>query len=78
MGKMVRTRRLEATLSQDELGKLCEVHRSYITEIENGMRNISVLTVNKLARALQLEAWQLLFFQHITTAPGDSMTVDEP
>jgi len=63
MGDAVRSQRTERDLSQEELGRLCGVHRSYITEIEGGSRNLSILTIVKLAEALNMEVWQLLRFE---------------
>ena|SRR5579883_3376762 len=63
VGEAIRFRRLELSLSQEELGTRCTVHRTYITEIENGMRNISLLTLQNLAQGLRLKPWQLLRFE---------------
>jgi len=60
VGEAIRRRRVDALLSQGELGDRCGVHRTYITEIENGMRNISLLTISKLAKALEVPEWELL------------------
>ena len=60
VGAAIRQRRVDALLSQRELGARCGVHRTYITEIENGMRNISLLTTSKVAKALNVQAWELL------------------
>jgi transcriptional regulator with XRE-family HTH domain len=62
LGISIRQRRLSFDTSQEELAKLCGVHRSYITEIESGLRNVSVLTLHKLAVALNCETWELLRF----------------
>ncbi len=70
VGEAVRQRRIDALLSQEELGMRCGVHRTYITEIENGMRNISLLTVCKVAQALNVEAWELLRVE--TNGNGDN------
>lgn len=56
----MRVVRVGQNLSQDELAKRCGVHRTYITEIENGQRNISLLTLERIALALDVVAWQLL------------------
>jgi transcriptional regulator with XRE-family HTH domain len=69
VGETIRSRRLKLSLSQEELGARCDVHRTYITEIENGMRNISLLTLQSLAHGLGLEPWQLL--QFAATADGE-------
>ncbi len=75
MGEAVRSKRTERALSQEELGRLCGMHRSYITEIEGGSRNLSILTIVKLAEALKLEVWQLLRFE-IPNPPESDGTVN--
>ena len=41
-------------LSQEELADLAEMHRTYISQIEAGKRNISLKNINKLASALKI------------------------
>jgi transcriptional regulator with XRE-family HTH domain len=71
LGDMIRNRRVECGFSQEELGKRCEVHRTYITEIENGLRNVSVLTVEKIAEALNLHSWRLFRFERLNPGNGE-------
>ena len=54
--KVLRTRR---ELSQDDLGDLIGMKRSYLSEIENGKRNLSLTTLFKLARALKCQMTEL-------------------
>ena len=49
-------------MSQTELADRSSLHRTYISELENGKKNPSLLTLVSLAAALQVEAWQLLYF----------------
>lgn len=51
-GKAVRGRRTALGLSQEELAERSELHRTYISGIERGERNVGILNVYKLARAL--------------------------
>ena len=39
-GKAVRTIRQDKKISQEELGDLCGLHRTYISDIELGKRNV--------------------------------------
>lgn len=50
----IRSRRKEMGLSQDELSARSGLARSYITEVETANRNISLINVGRLARALDL------------------------
>ncbi len=53
-GEAIRNRRLDKKLTQEELGDAAQLHRTYITDIENGLRNLSFLTMIRLATALAL------------------------
>ncbi len=44
--------RNEKGLSQEELGWKAKLHYTYIGAVERGEKNVSVLTLNKIARAL--------------------------
>lgn len=54
-GSKVRDKRKSVGLSQEELADLAGVHRTYIGMIERGEKNISLLSIYKIARALNLE-----------------------
>lgn len=53
-GKTVREFRLKKGLSQEELAGLSRLHRTYISDIEGGGRNVSLVNVEKLALALKI------------------------
>ncbi len=52
--------RKNAGINQEELSFRCKLDRSYISDIENGKRNISVLNILKLACALKVHPKELL------------------
>lgn len=60
VGRRVRTLREKAGLSQEELGFKSGLHRNYIGGIERGERNVAVVNVGKLARALGVRPRDLL------------------
>ncbi len=60
LGLAVRNRRLDLSLSQEELGNSAELHRTYITDIEGGTRNLSFLTLLRIAGALTCTLSELL------------------
>lgn len=55
LGRKIATARKAQGLSQEDLAGLAEMDRSYLSEIENGHKNLSVLALLKIARALQLD-----------------------
>jgi transcriptional regulator with XRE-family HTH domain len=58
-GKVVRTQRMQLGLSQEQLAERAELHRTYIGMIERAEKNITLVNVEKLAKALGLEIHQL-------------------
>ena len=58
-GHVVRERRLERNLSQEDLADLCSLHRTYISDIELGKRNVSLTNIDKVAIALGISLAEL-------------------
>ena len=56
----MRELRLERGLSQEQLGQLAGLDRTYISSAEAGRRNVSLKTIYKLAEALEVRAADLL------------------
>ncbi len=59
-GKKIRKIRLEKKLSQGDIARILGVHRSYISGLERGVRNPSLATVQKVAKALKVNAKDLV------------------
>lgn len=59
-GKNRRKIRLSKKLSQGDVAKVLGVHRSYISGLERGVRNPSLVTVQKVAKALGVSADKLI------------------
>ena len=53
LGDAIRNRRISLYLSQEELGSRAHLHRTYVTDVENGLRNISMITLLRIAKALK-------------------------
>ncbi|MFL6274511.1 MAG: helix-turn-helix domain-containing protein [Blastocatellia bacterium] len=51
-GSAVRKRRHELGISQEKLAERAGLHRTYVADIERGIRNVSIENVEKLAGAL--------------------------
>ncbi len=59
LGFRIRTLRENAGISQEELGHLSGLHRTYVGAIERGERNPSVLSLKKIADALSVNLGEL-------------------
>lgn len=51
-GKRVKEIRQAKGITQEELSVKAQLHRTYISSIELGKRNVSLLNIEKLAKAL--------------------------
>jgi transcriptional regulator with XRE-family HTH domain len=51
-GKTVRELRKKRKLTQEELAEKAHLHRNYVSDVERGTRNISLLNILELAKAL--------------------------
>ncbi len=59
--KAVRGRRQVLGITQEELAWRAGLHRTYVTDIERGTRNLSLQSIERLARALQATISELFF-----------------
>jgi transcriptional regulator with XRE-family HTH domain len=60
LGLRLRKRREELNWTQAELAEKCELHRTFIGSVERGERNVSVLNLRTIARALRVRLSVLL------------------
>lgn len=59
-GKRVREERMKQDLSQEKLAARAGVHRTYIGMIERAEKNITLETIQKIAKALNIRIVRLL------------------
>ena len=57
----LRQYRKESGYSQEELADEAGLHRTYISGVERGVRNPSVLVLEKIAKPLKIPVWKLLY-----------------
>ena len=57
----LREMRMAKGLSQEALADEAGLHRTYVGSVERGERNISLVNVERLAKALGLSVCELLF-----------------
>jgi transcriptional regulator with XRE-family HTH domain len=55
-GQHLKQLRQEKGLSQEQLGLIAELDRTYISGIERGVRNVSLANIFRIAKALDLTA----------------------
>jgi transcriptional regulator with XRE-family HTH domain len=60
----MKQRRRELRLTQVQIFERTGIAATYLSMIENGRANPSLDTVEKLARAVGLEAWEMLRLDH--------------
>ena len=59
-GKVLRELRESNQLSQEKLAEYCELDRTYISLLERGLRQPTITTIFKLAKALNIPPSQLI------------------
>ena len=59
-GEHLRVIRTKCRLSQEKLAERAGLHRTYISSVERGERNVTIETVGKLARALNVTMAELM------------------
>ena len=59
-GEKVRALRLEKGWTQEELARRADLHRTYIGSIERHERNVSLLNIERIAKALNVNIKDLL------------------
>lgn len=60
VGKNVRFWRKRLGISQEELAFRAKLHRTYVSGVERGARNPTIVIVGRLAKALRVEPMELL------------------
>lgn len=60
LGEAIRHTRIKRGMSQEALALLANVDRSYIGNIERGENNVAMLTLQKIATALDMTISQLM------------------
>lgn len=80
-GTAIKGKRSELGISQEELADRAGLHRTYVSDVERGARNLSLESIEKLAQALELSI-SVLFQRARDGAPSNAVEVllveDEP
>ena len=59
-GDAVKRHRQKINITQDELAHRAEIDRSYMSQIERGLKNVTLPVVHKLAAALNIKPSKLV------------------
>lgn len=59
-GERIRILRRQAGWSQEEFAAACGLHRTYVGAVERGERNVSLVNIVRLARALRAKPGDLM------------------
>jgi transcriptional regulator with XRE-family HTH domain len=59
-GIRLRETRRRLGISQEKLAELADLHRTYISGVERGERNISLVNIERLAKALRVPMSDLM------------------
>jgi len=60
LGARIQKLRTDRGLSQEDLAFESGLHRTYISHVERGSRNITVLGLCKIAKGLDMEPFEIL------------------
>ena len=59
-GKVIRQLRVDAGITQEQLGLEAELRRTFVSVLELGQQNPSITTIFKLSNALNVPASQII------------------
>lgn len=60
LGTTIRAMRLERGISQEHLALIADIDRSYVGRLERGENNVAVLTLVKIAGAMEVSVAELM------------------
>lgn len=58
-GLTVRRLRLSRNISQEKFAEIVGLHRTYISEVERGTRNIALINIIRIAEGLEINPSEL-------------------
>lgn len=59
LGERIRQLRIQKGFSQEDLGMKAKIHRTYIGSVERGEQNVSIINIERIARALEVSLAEL-------------------
>ena len=62
LGKRIQVAREKRGLTQEQLEEKSGINTKYISAIERGQKNVTVKTLDKIAKGLKIELYELFLF----------------
>ncbi len=62
LGRKIRNERIKMDISQERLGEIAGVHRTYVGMVERGEKNITIRNLSRFAKALNVKTRDLIDF----------------
>ncbi len=59
-GLSIRKLREQKAISQEKLAELADLHRTYIGQVERGEKNLTLRSLERIAKALGVKARELI------------------
>ena len=75
-GTAIRRQRIDLRISQEELADRAGLHRTYISDVERGTRNLSLESIGRLAKALKLSVSALFSRAGTGTGTGPDQLIE--
>jgi transcriptional regulator with XRE-family HTH domain len=60
LGTSIRGERQKLRISQEDFAELCDLHRTYIGQVERGEKNISFVNIQRIAKVVGMKPSTLL------------------
>jgi transcriptional regulator with XRE-family HTH domain len=59
LGETIRKQRNALNVSQEDYAELCDLHRTYVGQLERGEKNVSFINILRVAKAFKLKPSEL-------------------
>ena len=64
LGKRIQSIREKRGLTQEQLEEKAEVNAKYISALERGQQNVTIKTLEKIAKGLDMELYEMFLFSY--------------
>lgn len=64
IGKKIQRAREKRGITQEQLEEKTGINAKYISAVESGQKNVTIKTLDKLAKGLEIELYEIFLFQY--------------